>query len=406
MPRRTNINTGYICENFAASLRQYRENAKIAQRTFAQELGLSNQRYNRYETQGAQPDIELLIKIAKKFQISVDELIGYKSGNYYLDTACKLLESAGNSVSFKTAKSGKDGFLIESNDGRKANLDDDTLIKLVFNAKKQVDSTLKSSLNTIFINFFQHTFWEAIKKNLYNKNEFNQFELFTSCDTDAPKFSDRLRYFREMKNFSQTKFSSMLGLTMQAYNRYEKNNAQPSIALLMKMASTIGISVNKLVGGYIPSLFDHICHFMPKVQIKCLTDNGKFLLFCPMADVTKTDEDGFFNIEPTYEKIEMSENEIAYYINYAKEIATKEIGASLDHIFSTTFQPLFWQSVKKKSAVKSATMSKKDSEPYLYQQEWYNDGSMYNTYFHINLSSTKSKIIPIEEAEKTFDISY
>ena len=61
-------------------------------------------------------------------------------------------------------------------------------------------------------------------------------------------FPVRLKNLRKMRKISQKDFAKKLGITAQTYNRYERNNAQPSIDLLVHIACLLEVSLDELVG--------------------------------------------------------------------------------------------------------------------------------------------------------------
>ena len=61
-------------------------------------------------------------------------------------------------------------------------------------------------------------------------------------------FPTRLKNLRKMRKISQKDFAKKLGITAQTYNRYERNNAQPSIDLLVHIACLLEVSLDELVG--------------------------------------------------------------------------------------------------------------------------------------------------------------
>lgn len=68
------------------------------------------------------------------------------------------------------------------------------------------------------------------------------------ADKLKSQFADRLRKHRESRQLSQSYFAEQLGLSLATYNRYEKQNAQPSISLLVRMADVLGITTDQLIG--------------------------------------------------------------------------------------------------------------------------------------------------------------
>ena len=62
---------------FTNQLRTLRENANIKQKDIAAALHIKPNTYNRYECGVNEPDIEMLIKLADFFHVSVDFLLGH-----------------------------------------------------------------------------------------------------------------------------------------------------------------------------------------------------------------------------------------------------------------------------------------------------------------------------------------
>lgn len=62
---------------FAERLRNFRIEAKLSQKELAKKVGISFAAYNKYETKGSEPKIDVLIKLALALNRSVDELVGY-----------------------------------------------------------------------------------------------------------------------------------------------------------------------------------------------------------------------------------------------------------------------------------------------------------------------------------------
>lgn len=60
-------------------LKNLRNKLNISQTDVANALGMSSQRYNKYELGVNEPDIDTLKKFADFFKTSIDEVIGYVS---------------------------------------------------------------------------------------------------------------------------------------------------------------------------------------------------------------------------------------------------------------------------------------------------------------------------------------
>ena len=62
------------------------------------------------------------------------------------------------------------------------------------------------------------------------------------------KFGDRLTMYRGEKGFNQKEFASALGITPTRLNYWEKNKRQPDVEMLKKIASTLEVSTDDLIG--------------------------------------------------------------------------------------------------------------------------------------------------------------
>lgn len=65
-------------ETFAERLRYYREKAKYNQKDLAEKINISVAAYNKYETRGNEPKIEILIKLANALGVDVNTLVGFQ----------------------------------------------------------------------------------------------------------------------------------------------------------------------------------------------------------------------------------------------------------------------------------------------------------------------------------------
>lgn len=64
--------------NYGEALRYQREAAKLTQRQLAKETGINQANISRWENGEVLPNIEVCVKLAEFYGISVDELIGRK----------------------------------------------------------------------------------------------------------------------------------------------------------------------------------------------------------------------------------------------------------------------------------------------------------------------------------------
>ncbi|SDN50748.1 DNA-binding transcriptional regulator, XRE-family HTH domain [Fictibacillus solisalsi] len=62
-------------------------------------------------------------------------------------------------------------------------------------------------------------------------------------------FSSRLKKLRANKKMSQQELAAYLGITRQAYGKYEKEEAQPDFDSLKKLSSLFDVSIDYLITG-------------------------------------------------------------------------------------------------------------------------------------------------------------
>ena len=63
------------------NLKEIRKSKGLTQKQVADSIGCSTVVYSRYETGDRQPSIDVLIKLAEQFDITVDQLIGNKQSD-------------------------------------------------------------------------------------------------------------------------------------------------------------------------------------------------------------------------------------------------------------------------------------------------------------------------------------
>lgn len=68
-------------------LTKLRESRGLLQRDVAIELGIAPNTLSGYERDQRKPDSDTLVKLAKFYNVSVDELLGIEVGNVYLSLA-------------------------------------------------------------------------------------------------------------------------------------------------------------------------------------------------------------------------------------------------------------------------------------------------------------------------------
>lgn len=64
-------------------------------------------------------------------------------------------------------------------------------------------------------------------------------------------FSQRLKWLREKKGFTQKEMAEKLGISQQYYGRFEKGAGQPNLETLFKLRYILGESLDFLLGVYL-----------------------------------------------------------------------------------------------------------------------------------------------------------
>lgn len=76
----TRENSRFLCDNYnmdtAESLRQNREERGMTPHELAKAIGVNHQNIYRWESGKTQPSLEMCIKLADYFGVSLDELVG------------------------------------------------------------------------------------------------------------------------------------------------------------------------------------------------------------------------------------------------------------------------------------------------------------------------------------------
>jgi transcriptional regulator with XRE-family HTH domain len=146
-------------QTFGERLRalRLRTDPSPSQPEMAKDIGLSLQTYNRYETKGAQPSIDMLKRLALKLHVSVDTLTGFKQ-DIVSEAACFLGKMNINCTPIKEGKR----FLVTvpGRDSMEVSLG--TVSFCAYKAKVETDRLIASHLNSIFLETFLPRFWEAV----------------------------------------------------------------------------------------------------------------------------------------------------------------------------------------------------------------------------------------------------
>ncbi len=179
-------------KTFPERLRSLRERCNFSQSEMAEEVGLSLQTYNRYETKNAQPSIDMLKRLALKFGISVNTLTGFKldylnEALVFLDKVhikCKLDEE---SQMYRVEVPGKEAKVINSK----------ALHFCVYQAKEDTDDEIADDLKNIFVKTFTPIFWELVNNHqnleldaIIDENDYEPY-LYELDLMNKPDFSKK-----------------------------------------------------------------------------------------------------------------------------------------------------------------------------------------------------------------------
>lgn len=66
------------------------------------------------------------------------------------------------------------------------------------------------------------------------------------------EFPKRLRTLRSQKGMSQVELAKLIKTTPRVYNRWEKGTAVPTVGFIVKLADTLQVSLDELVGRIEP----------------------------------------------------------------------------------------------------------------------------------------------------------
>lgn len=93
-------------------------------------------------------------------------------------------------------------------------------------------------------------------------------------------FGENLKSLRKKAGYTQQEYAEMLGISASAVGMYEQGRREPDQKLLIKMAQTLGVSVDRLLGDEAEEmeLGCMIENVIDKMMIEyTLTHNGKVL---------------------------------------------------------------------------------------------------------------------------------
>ena len=151
-------------------------------------------------------------------------------------------------------------------------------------------------------------------------------------------FAGRLKYYREKAGLTKKRLAGLLGISDQLYNRYENKNAQPDIEFLNRIAQTLRVSVDDLLGIQTEfTLFDTAWNIL---EITGFQYGINYQYIC--------ESDHFDFSLPDGSHVELSRSQLTTCVLRAKNQTDRHIRASLDSLFSKIFQHVFWEAIIKK----------------------------------------------------------
>lgn len=373
MTRKSEIEKTQVKQKWGFYLRQCRQASMLTQKQVTIELSkilqedFSAQRYNNYETKNAQPSINVLRALTKILRVPADDLLNYNP-SYSIDTYASSMRAKAGIKDTKDENTNL--YHVVCKNGTEATLTYDQLISCTFIAKRKTDIKLKAKLERVFKYTLRMALWENIEnKKLTNDENKHDVKMYDPFSVQSTEFCLRLATFRKLRNFSQTEFAKKLGLkSAQSYNRYEKQNAQPSTQLLTKMAETLQVSVNKLIDGYYPNIEVRALNFLNKIGYDFKYDNNLSCIILYNSHMNA--EDAVDLALEEKEHLGISAKDLIYHLTTAMNTVKSNLESTLDEIFTMTFNDIFCQIIQTKPLPEKYQCERKDTELYLYQQDF------------------------------------
>ncbi|MCP4372050.1 MAG: helix-turn-helix transcriptional regulator [Deltaproteobacteria bacterium] len=85
-------------------------------------------------------------------------------------------------------------------------------------------------------------------KNLYYNTPMNKTKKRKTSDTQNESFGTRLARLRKDAGYSQRAFAKEAGITQRMVAYYESQGGQPQAHFLPKLADTLGVTTDELLG--------------------------------------------------------------------------------------------------------------------------------------------------------------
>lgn len=162
---------------FSENLRRYREQAGFkSAKEFADLIGVQYSTYVNYENSDREPRFDIVSKIAKALNISIDQLMGFEKPEDKIQRYRQKLQNLGFSVLFQDVNSGYN-VLIENRDGLISEFSSQDFMELMKNieSSKELAAIEYAVYNNAFEEYknekYKNEGAELIKKIAANNSE-------------------------------------------------------------------------------------------------------------------------------------------------------------------------------------------------------------------------------------------
>jgi DNA-binding XRE family transcriptional regulator len=95
------------------------------------------------------------------------------------------------------------------------------------------------------------------------------------------QIGSKIRELRKSKNLTQKELGNKVGLSEQAISQYERDERQPNIEILSKIAASLGTNIDKLIANNKLNLYDneqsHTSIYMAENTLECAISDLKQL---------------------------------------------------------------------------------------------------------------------------------
>ena len=109
-------------------------------------------------------------------------------------------------------------------------------------------------------------------------------------DIEMEDFAERLRELRTARGLTQTRLAELLGMPARSYNRWERGGHVPHLAMALKIADILQVTLDELVGRNEPSsnplIRNHELHQLVQ-EVDGLPDEDQRALMTVMDGLVK-----------------------------------------------------------------------------------------------------------------------